>query len=95
MDAADERSLQLFLLLSFPIHHPSIFSFHSPAPLLLSHTSLPLSFFEPTNLLLCAALVSLSFLTSFLCASHPAAQCHSTEVWVFVAAHARLQRAPD
>lgn len=52
MDAADERRLQLFLLLSFPIHHPSIFSFHSPAPLLLSHTSLPLSFFEPTNLLL-------------------------------------------
>lgn len=52
MDAADERRLQLFLLLSFPIHHPSIVSFHSPAPLLLSHTSLPLSFFEPTNLLL-------------------------------------------
>lgn len=52
MDAADERRLQLFLPLSFAIHHPSIFSFHSPAPLLLSHTSLPLSFFEPTNLLL-------------------------------------------
>lgn len=88
MDAADERSLQLFLLLSFPIHHPSIFSFHSPAPLLLSHTSLPLSFFEPTNLLLCGILVSLSFLTSFLFIPHPAARCHSTEVWVFVAAHA-------
>lgn len=51
MDAADERRLQMFLPLSFPIHHPSIFSFHSPAPLFLSHTSLPLSFFEPTNLL--------------------------------------------
>lgn len=36
----------------------SIFSFHSPAPLLLSHTSLPLSFFEPTNLLLCGFLSS-------------------------------------
>lgn len=52
MDAADERRLQLFLLLSSPIHHLSIVSFHSPAPLLLSHTSLPLSFFEPGNLLL-------------------------------------------
>lgn len=52
MDAAVERRSQLFLLLSSPIHHPSIVSFHSPAPLLLSHTSLALSLFEPTNLLL-------------------------------------------
>lgn len=46
------------------LSHPSplsIFSFHSPAPLLLlSHTSLPLSFFQPTSLLLCGFLVSLS-----------------------------------
>lgn len=74
---------------SLPSISPSIFSFHSPSPLLLSHTSPPLSFSKPTILLLCGFLISLSlslFLTSFLFLPHSPAQCHSTEGQVCLAA---------
>lgn len=63
-------------LLSHP-SLPSLFSFHSPTPLLLSHTSLPLSFHDSAPQRHSHLFLSLFlFLTSFLFLSHPTAECH-------------------
>lgn len=73
----------------------SIFSFHSPAPLLLSYTSLPLSFSEPTNLLLCGFLISLSFFDLIFIPPSPDCSVSQHKLPSLCDSRCMLQRAHD